>query len=100
MEYQLKVLIDNGEHSGSVEPQYIKIKGTEKETAEQECDADFTKRGQNVTCVIRSGEYIGDYSCFTWRNGGEDALVFTQVIGQPLVDVITLASKTIKLPYV
>ena len=64
---------------GTADPQYVKIRGTLGETTEQERDASFERVGRDVTCTIRSEEYIGDYRCVIWRHGGDNDWTFTQV---------------------
>ena len=73
VEYTMTIAIGNYHvHSGSTNPQYVTIKGTLGETEEKRCDADFTRRGEEVTCTVNSGVYMGSYRCIRWVTGGND----------------------------
>ena len=73
VEYTMTIAIGNYHaHSGSTNSQYVTIKGTLGETEEKRCDADFTRRGEEVTCTVNSKVYIGSYRCVRWRTSGDD----------------------------
>ena len=73
VEYTMTIAIGNYHaHSGSTNPQYVRITGTLGETEEKRCDADFTRRGEEVTCTVNSEVYIGSYRCVRWRTSGDD----------------------------
>ena len=73
VEYTMTIAIGNNhQDSGSTDPQYVTIKGTLGETEEKRCDADFTRRGEEVTCTVNSEVYIGSYRCVRWRTGGDN----------------------------
>ena len=60
--------------------QYVTIKGSEGETEEHLCDADFFVIDQDVLCVFQSAVDIGDYRCVSLRTGGSDGIDLVQVI--------------------
>ena len=73
VEYTMTIAIgNNNQNSGTNNPQYVTIKGTLGETEEKRCDADFTRRGEEVTCTVNSEVYIGSYRCVRWRTGGNN----------------------------
>ena len=80
VEYQITVSIDSCGTCGTNGPQYVTFIGTEGETTEQRCDANFNWIGQDVTCTINSGQNIGEYRCLKWRNGANDGWDIIQVI--------------------
>ena len=79
-EYQITVSIKDCSTCGANGPQYVTFTGTQGETTEQKCEANFNLYGQDVTCTINSGENIGEYRCLKWRNGVYDGWDFTKVI--------------------
>ena len=65
--------------AGTVDKQYVKIKGTKGETEELECIANFNVNNQDVSCTVESTAEIGHYECVSWRTGGNDEWSFTKV---------------------
>ena len=58
----------------------MKIRGTQGETEEQQCVADFTKIGTDVTCKVNSMKNIGDIVCIVWRTTTADGWSFDKVM--------------------
>ena len=79
-EYQITVSIKDCSNCGTTGSQYVKITGTQGETTEQRCEANFNLIGKDVTCTVNSGENIGDYRCLIWRNDASDGWDITRVI--------------------
>ena len=48
------------------------ITGTEAQTEENECDADFSVAGSTLSCTVASDVMIGEFRCMKWRNAGGD----------------------------
>lgn len=66
--------------SGSVNKQYLALKGKLGKTEEQECSATF-EAGKDVMCYISSKVYIGNtVDCVVWRTGGDDGIILDKVI--------------------
>ena len=66
-------------YARSDSPQFVTIKGSEGETDEHRCQADFDVIDQDVSCIFESPIFIGDYRCVSLRTGGSDGLDTTQV---------------------
>ena len=80
-EYKITVSIYGGSsHDGTKGAQFVKIKGTEGETEELQCKADFSVPGQDVECTVSSSKNIGTYRCLIWRTTTTDGWGFTKVI--------------------
>ena len=80
-EYKITVSIYGGSsHDGTKGAQFVKIKGTEGETEELQCKADFDVFGQDVECTVSSSKNIGTYRCVIWRTTTGDGWTFTKVI--------------------
>ena len=80
MKYKVTVSIPDKATAGTAGAQYIKIKGTNGETDELQCDGDFTVNDKDVTCTVESSDDIGHYECVLWRTAGTDDWSFTKVI--------------------
>jgi len=79
-EYTISVKIrNNGEHDGTTNNQYVRIKGTKGTTTELQCSADFDSPGSTASCTVSSFEDIGQYRCVIWRTTGTDGWVFTEL---------------------
>ena len=65
--------------------QYVTIKGTDGETDEQLCYANFNVINQDVLCVFQSPVNIGDYRCVSLRTGGSDGIDLIQVTNNRIV---------------
>ena len=76
----MTVSIKQCEYCGTTVPQFVKFTGTQGETTEQRCEANFNLIGQDVTCTIQSVENIGEYRCLIWKNDGADGWDIIQVI--------------------
>ena len=63
----------------STSDQYIKIKGSEGETEEIQCLADFNVINQDVVCTFTSDVSVGEYKCLSLRTGGFDGLDISKV---------------------
>ena len=57
----------------------MKIKGTEGETEEMPCEANFDVTGEDVECTVSSSQNIGTYKCIVWRTTTGDGWNFDQV---------------------
>jgi hypothetical protein len=78
-EYMITVSITDGRYDGTTGSQFVKIKGTEGETGELECVADFNVIGQDVECKVKSSKNIGEFECIDWRTTTNDGWDFDQV---------------------
>ena len=58
----------------------MKIRGTQGETEEQQCVADFTKIGTDVTCKVNSMKNIGHIVGIVWRTTTTDGWSFDKVM--------------------
>jgi hypothetical protein len=72
--------ITDGKWEGTEATQYVKIRGTQGETEEHRCYADFTKYGTDVTCKVYSTKNIGDIECIVWRTTTTDGWGFDKVM--------------------
>jgi hypothetical protein len=79
-EYTITVSITDGQYDGTAGSQFVKIKGTEGETGELECAADFDVIGQDVECKVKSSKNIGDFKCINWRTTTGDGWSFDKVM--------------------
>jgi hypothetical protein len=74
------VSITGGTLGGTKGAQFVKIRGTQGETEERPCVADFTKIGTDVTCIVNDMENIGDIVCIVWRTTSTDGWGFDKVM--------------------
>ena len=79
--YRITISIHGGSNSGTAAAQFVRIKGTDGETEEMPCLANFNMIGQDVTCTVSSSQNIGTYRCIIWRTTTTDGWNFEQVIG-------------------
>jgi hypothetical protein len=78
--YTITVSITGGRYDGTAGSQFVKIKGTEGETEELECAADFDVIGQDVECEVESSKNIGEFKCIDWRTTTGDGWGFDKVM--------------------
>lgn len=62
----------NTDQSTTNDAQYITMRGTLADTAEELCDADFSELDGEKNCTLTSDVDIGDFRCIRWRAGGTD----------------------------
>ena len=62
--------------------QFVKIKGSNGETEEHRCNANFDVIKQDVLCIFQSPVNIGDYRCISLRTGGTDGIYFIKVVDE------------------
>jgi hypothetical protein len=74
------VSITGGTWDGTKGAQFVLLMGTQGETEEQQCVADFTKIGTDVTCKVNSMKNIGDIKCIVWRTTTTDGWGFDKVM--------------------
>ena len=79
-EYKITYSIRDSAVAGTGDDQYVTIKGTDRETGEQLCDANFNVIGQDVQCIFQSPADIGHYKCISLRSGGKDGIDLIKVI--------------------
>ncbi|XP_063686292.1 low-density lipoprotein receptor 1-like isoform X2 [Bolinopsis microptera] len=79
VQYKITYSIFNHRWARSRDPQFVYIRGSNGETAEHPCDADFNVINQDVVCVFESDIDIGDYECAFLRTGGSDGLDLKKV---------------------
>ena len=79
-QYKIIYSIWDHVHARTQNSQFVTIKGSDGETDEQLCDADFNVINQDVLCVFESPANIGDYRCVSLRTGGSDGIDLTKVI--------------------
>ena len=77
--YKITISITAGSYDGTSAAQFVKIKGTEGETEELACEANFDLIGQDVQCAVSSSQNIGIYRCIIWRTTTTDGWTFRQV---------------------
>ena len=77
--YKITISITAGSYDGTSGAQFVKIKGTEGETEELACEANFDVIGQDVQCTVSSSQNIGIYRCIIWRTTTTDGWTFRQV---------------------
>ena len=65
--------------AGTSDKQYVKILGTEGETAEHECRENFDVINKVVSCDFQDSTDIGDYICVSLRTGGSNGIDLTKV---------------------
>ena len=70
--YAITVTLNSGEYDGSVDSHFVTITGTESQTEENECDANFEEPGSTLSCTVSSDVMIGEFRCMKWRNVGVD----------------------------
>ena len=78
--YTITYSIWNNIHARTRNFQYVTIKGSDGETEDQLCHANFNVINQDVLCVFQSPVNIGDYRCVKLRTGGDDAICLIQVL--------------------
>ena len=78
--YTITYSIWNDIHARTRNFQYVTIKGSDGETEDQLCHANFNVINQDVLCVFQSPVNIGDYRCVILRTGGDDGIDLIQVI--------------------
>ncbi|XP_063688373.1 atrial natriuretic peptide-converting enzyme-like [Bolinopsis microptera] len=79
VQYKITYSIFNHHWARSRDPQFVYIRGSNGETAEHPCDADFNVINQDVLCVFESDIDIGDYECVFLKSGGRDGLDLKKV---------------------
>ena len=87
----------DNKYARSDSPQFATIKGSEGETEEHRCQADFDVIDQDVSCVFESPIFIGDYRCVSLRTGGSDGLDTTQVFEIWLFKFMSFSTKRFNL---
>ena len=84
IEYKITATLPTNQSSGSVNKQFLALKGKLGKTEEQECGATF-EAGKEITCSITSKVYIGNtVDCVVWRAGGDDGIILDKVINSLL----------------
>ena len=79
VEYTITYTIASNSNARTGNDQYVKIKGTNGQTEENMCDADFNVFNKDVVCSFKSEVNIGYYTCVALRTGGSDGLDLAQV---------------------
>ena len=69
------------ESSVTEDPQFVTIRGTLADTAEMQCDADFSTGEGDKICTLTSDVNIGDFRCIRWRHQGYDGWNMGEVGG-------------------
>ena len=95
MRYQITYSIASDQHARTKNSQYVTIKGSEGETEEQQCEADFDVVNQDVLCVFHSSVDIGDYRCVSLRTGGNDGIDLSMVSHSMRFDCIDLLNASL-----
>ena len=83
----ITVSISSGLWTGTKAAQFVKIKGTEGETEEMPCEANFDVTGEDVECTVSSSKNIGTYKCIVWRTTTDDGWNFDQVSCNPSLEL-------------
>lgn len=53
-------------------PPLVMFNGTQAETELQECNADLSVLGSNISCTIKVDQEIGDFKCLNIRKNAAD----------------------------
>ena len=96
--YKITYSTWEGKGAGTISPQYVVIKGTDGETDEHLCEANFHVLGEDVVCEFQSPGSVGDYRCTTLRTGGSDGIDLVKVINNRITSMVTnqLVHKSIR----
>ena len=74
----------DGSYGRTRDSQFVKIKGSNGETEQYRCNANFDVLNQDVLCVFQSPVNIGDYRCISLRTGGTDGIYFIKVVDEKI----------------
>ena len=79
VEYVITFSINENKEAGTEVTQFVQISGSDDESTETRCEANFSMPGSDVSCTFYSAAQIGTFKCASVRTGGTDELHLNKV---------------------
>ena len=79
VKYEVTFSINENKEAGTEDTQFVKISGSDGESTETRCEANFSVPGSDVSCSFYSAADIGTFKCVSVRTGGSDELHLNKV---------------------
>ena len=79
VKYEITFSINEKKEAGTEDAQFVQVSGSDNESTETRCEANFSMPGSDVSCSIYSAAQIGMFKCVSVRTGGSDELHLNKV---------------------